>query len=215
MAGYVLYSLDTDKFKRLIEYPSSDEMEVLASLLAGGFKQLRRDFEAGEPILRANADDDSRIQFITNRLPLNDWYGDLSEAGKNLWEGLIFEACYECDEIDVGFYPNCGDGISWDVIETAFEALGVPDDAVGDIALSRFGTWPFRYHPKPKDRFDSSHSMHTTAEVKRMIVELKSIESAMSELDDEDTVSDYGDLLLPTLEAIADEGRMLFVFVDT
>ena len=144
-----------------------------------------------------------------------DWYGDLSEAGKSLWEGLIFDACYDCDEIDVGFYHNCGEGIYWDVIEIAFKALGVPDDAVCDIALSAFGNWPFRYHPKPKDRFDSSHSMHTLDEVKRMIVELKSIESVMTELEDEETVSDYEDLLLPTLEAIADERRMLFVYVDT
>ena len=41
------------------------------------------------------------------------------------------------------------------------------------------------------------------------------IESVMTELEDEETVSDYEDLLLPTLEAIADERRMLFVYVDT
>ncbi|MEI8021957.1 MAG: hypothetical protein WCH39_27350 [Schlesneria sp.] len=44
MAGYSLYSLDTDKFQRLIEHPTSDEMEVLAGLLADGFQQLRRTF---------------------------------------------------------------------------------------------------------------------------------------------------------------------------
>ena len=215
VAGYSLYSLDSTKFQRLIDEPTAKELEVLARLLADGFKQLRSHCEAGEPILRVNTDIESRFHFIANRLPLLDWYGDLSEAGKSLWEGLIFDACYDCDEIDVGFYHNCGEGIYWDVIEIAFKALGVPDDAVCDIALSAFGNWPFRYHPKPKDRFDSSHSMHTLDEVKRMIVELKSIESVMTELEDEETVSDYEDLLLPTLEAIADERRMLFVYVDT
>ena len=65
MAGYSLYSLDTYKFQRLIEHPTSDELEVLAGLLVDRFQQLRRDFESGEPLLQVNAHVESRIQFIS------------------------------------------------------------------------------------------------------------------------------------------------------
>ncbi len=148
MAGYVIYSLDWKKFQRLVERPTRGQLAALAELLEGGLEEYDGEFEEGDPVGSWPRDRKSLARVAAERLALPDWYGDLSAAGKALWEGAVFTACQDCDGIDVGFRVD-SDGVYWDVIEAAWKHLGVVPGTITDVALSAFGTRPYRYHPPP------------------------------------------------------------------
>jgi hypothetical protein len=59
---------------------------------------------------------------------------------------MIFDACMKGKDIDVGFRVD-SDGVYWDVIEMAWKKLGVVPKVISNVAMSAFGTRPYRYHP--------------------------------------------------------------------
>ncbi len=59
------------------------------------------------------------------------------------------------------------------------------------------------------------HSMHTPDEVRKMLAELRSVESAMQKARKKDVRQQYEEDLLPALSSVVDDGRMLFIQVDT
>jgi len=295
-AGYIIYSLDWEKFRQLVEQPTEGQLTALGKLLRDGIKDPNWDFEDGDPILAWPTDLQSLTQNAAKRLALPDWYGDLSTAGKVLWEGVIFYACMHSRKIKVGFRVD-NDGVYWDVIELAWKHLGVVPNTITDVALSAFGTRPYRYFPHPKpgkshpgksrakydreeddqrasleglrnmlgnllkdamrgqkgpdellpelqehkgvsqkhketiedlltgeesavgesdsDSWSPMHSMHTPQEVQQMRDELRSVELAMKATKIKDVWRQYNEDLLPAIESIASDGRMLFIQVDT
>jgi len=58
------------------------------------------------------------------------------------------------------------------------------------------------------------HSMHTPDEVRRMLAELRSVESAMLKAKKREVRRQYEEDLLPAVNSVADDGRMLFIQVD-
>lgn len=292
MAGYILYSLDWDKFRQLVQRPAKDQVNTLATLLHAGLEENDGEFDEDDPILEWPQDEQGLARVVTERLALPDWYGDLSRAGKSLWEGVIFNACMNNEDIDVDFRVD-SDGIYWDVIELAWKKLGVVPNTVTDVALSAFGTRPYRYHPRPasgqsRAEFDRAagesrasleslskmlgqfaqdaksgkrkpedllkdlegatgvsrehkdlvkdflsdddsddddglddtawtpmHSMHAPAEMVKMQAELQSAAAALKKAKNKEALADYEDELMPALDSIVQDGRMLFVQVDT
>lgn len=276
-AGYIIYSLDTNKFRELVEHPTPGQLAALGQLLSDAFEEFDGQFEEGDPILEWNTNSGSFAQIAAQRLALPDWYSDLSVTGKHLWESVIFNACMNCDEIDVGFRVD-NDGIYWDVIEIAWKKLGVFSNKNNDIALATFGKQPFRSHASvtpgegddpdanleslnalaeflktakenPETFLDglanqdgisdrhknalsafmsddddededpevwySMHSMHMPDQVQKMLTELKSVEPAMKTTKIKDARRQYEEDLIPALESIVKDGRMLFIQVDT
>lgn len=65
------------------------------------------------------------------------------------------------------------------------------------------------------EAWDPMHSMHSPEEVRAMLGELKTVELAMKATKKGDVRRQYEEDLLPALETIAKDGRMLFVQVDT
>lgn len=59
------------------------------------------------------------------------------------------------------------------------------------------------------------HSMHTPQEVEKMRAELQSVEPALKAAKNKDARRDYTEELMPAIESVASEGRMLFIQVDT
>ena len=118
--------------------------------------------------------------------------------------------------LDVGFRVDADDSIYWDVVEVAGKHLGVKPEKVGDVAFSRFGLCPFRYHQPPDHTaqydWNPMHSMHPPEEVRAMLRELESVESAVQESGNEQARTDYAELTR-TLKRITDDGRLLFVQV--
>src|SRR5262245_13617793 len=145
-AGYIIYSLDGEKFRQLVERPTPDQLTPLAKLVRDGLEEYDGEFDEGDPALEWPKKVKLLAPIVSKRLALPEWYGDLSRAGKMLWEGVIFNACMNCDDIDVGFRAE-NDGIGWDVIELAWKQLGVVPNTITDVALSTFRTRPYRYQP--------------------------------------------------------------------
>jgi hypothetical protein len=295
-AGYIIYSLDWDKFRQLVDRPTPEQLAALANLISDGLDEHDGEFDEGDPVQDWPSDLESLAKIAAQRLAMPDWYGDLSTTGKNLWEGVIFSACMNCDEIDVGFRVD-SDGVYWDVIEIAWKHLGVVPSTISDVALSAFGKRPYRYRPpvrsdQTRDQFDRDedarkaslrtlsdtlgqllegvkqgrqdvspdalleklqqhegisqqhlsalkgllsdddsdeesldeglsddwspmHSMHTPDEVEKILAELQSVDQAMRSTNDTDARTDYTDELMPALERVAHDRRMLFIQVDT
>lgn len=276
-AGYIIYSLDTNKFRELVEHPTPVQLAALGQLLSDAFEEFDGQFEEDDPILEWNTNSGSFAQIAAQRLALPDWYSDLSVTGKHLWESVIFNACMNCDDIDVGFRVD-NDGIYWDVIEIAWKKLGVFENKNNNIALAAFGKQPFRAEAgvipeqgvdpdanleslnalaqflktakeNPETFLDSlanqdgisdrhknalsafmsddddedddpevwysMHSMHMPDQVQKMLAELKSVEPAMKTTKIKDARRQYEEDLMPALESIVKDRRMLFIQVDT
>ena len=215
MAGYFIYSLDWPKFRQMVEKPTQQQLARLTKVLAAVRQEVEDQFEDDDPVLDWPTDAKKLTPLVRKRLALKDWYGDLSDAGKHLWERSI-----ECTCSDKSFgYRVDADDIYWDVMEIACKALKVKPDRVTSVALSAFGNRPFRYlPPNRKLRFGEwrpIHSMHPPDEVEQMVTELKSVEPAIAASGDEEVRRQYDESLLPSLTNIAKKGRMLYVSVDT
>jgi hypothetical protein len=286
MAGYIIYSLDRGKFERFVKHPTPGQLAAFARLLSDGLEELDGEFDEGDPVAGWPTDATALAPIAAKRLATSDWYKDLSATGKTLWEGAVFNACMNCDEIDVGFRAE-NDGLGWDVLEFAWKRLGVVPGQISDVALSAFGTRPYRYHARAepaqtRDRLDKEeaerrsslsalsgmlgqflksakqgqadpsklldqlnqnqavteqhkqalkgvlgdadegdsedwqpmHSMHTLDEVRTMLVELRSLKSALKKAKT-NVRRQFDEDLLPAINTVASEGRILFVQVDT
>lgn len=217
MAGYIIYSLDWPKFTALVERPTPAQLAILAKSLVDEREELDGEFDDDDPIADWPEDPKSLAQIVAERLALADWYSDLSQVGRQLWETAFYVTCMRSKKLDVGFRVD-SDGVYWDVINLIVTQLGDRPETPGKSAMSRFGTVPFRYHPPTKRRsadWTPMHSMHPPDEVKRMLAELRSVASAVEAAKDPDVREQFTEELLPAVEQVADEGRGLFIQVDT
>lgn len=219
MAGYIIYSLDWDKFQKLVNNPSREQLLALAESISDGLDQGDDEFEADDPMRDWPSEPEELTELIKERLARSDWYGDLSDTGKEIWSNAVWHFCCHAHPKEVGFRVD-HDGVYWDVIELARKHLNVPPNQVSpDVALSAFGACPYRYTATANEPDDfyawhPMHSMHAPDEVRRMIEELKSAGAAIEEAGDRDALNDY-DALLPVLEKLDKENRLLFIQVDT
>jgi hypothetical protein len=216
MAGYVIYSLDWGKFSAMVERPTERQLLALARRVADELEEMDGEFDDGDPVLEWPRDAKSLVPVVAARLALEDWYGDLSAAGKQVWEGAVFEASRSPG---LGFRVD-SNGVYWDVIDIACKALGHPPNPNKAVALRAFGDRPFRYYPPARrgssfDDYDPMHSMHPPDGVRRMLEELRSVRPAIEASGHAGALADYNDELLPAVERVAGEGRMLFVQTDT
>ena len=217
MAGYIIYSLDGPRFTALVERPTPAQLAILAQGLADEREELGDEFDEGDPVAEWPEDADELVRVVAARLALPDWYGDLSQVGRQLWETAFYVTCMRSEELDIGFRVE-NDGVYWDVISLIVQRLGDRPEMPGKSAMSRFGTVPFRYHPPVKQQsadWTPMHSMHPPDEVHRMLAELRSSASAVEAAEDQDVREQFTDELLPAVERVATEGRLLFIQVDT
>jgi hypothetical protein len=121
------------------------------------------------------------------------------------------------EELDIGFQSE-SDGVYWDVLNAVVQRLGDRPETPGKSAMSRFGTVPFRYNP-PASRRSSNwtpmHSMHLPKDVQLMLEELRKVAPAIESARDPEVVEQFTGELLPAIERVAGEGRILFIQVDT
>lgn len=217
MAGYIIYSLDWPKFTTLVERPTTAQLAVLAKGLIDEREELDDEFDEDDPIADWPEDPKSLARVVAERLALADWYSDLSEVGRQLWETAFYVTCMRSKKLDVGFRVD-SDGVYWDVINLIVKQLGDRPETPGKSTMSRFGTVPFRYHPPARRRsadWTPMHSMHPPDEVRRMLGELRSVAPAVEAAKDPDVREQFAEELLPAVERVAADGRLLFIQVDT
>ena len=219
MAGYVLYSLDWDRFQSLVNNPTRKQLLKFAELISDGLDEHDGKFEDGDPVHDWPSEPLELCDLVKDRLARPDWYGDLSDVGKDVWCNAIFNFCSSTKRDAVGCRVE-HDGIYWDVLELARKLLKLsPNRFSPDVVLSAFGERAYRYHPLTEVAGDffywrPLHSMHTPGEVRTMLEELGSIGPAIENATDKRAVRDY-DSLISVLEKLDKQRRMLFVQADT
>jgi hypothetical protein len=233
MAGYILYSLDWDKFQEFVNNPTDKQLLGVAKLITEGLGGDDDEFDEELPPRAWPNDRGKTRDLVKERLARPDWYGDLSEVDKSAWSSAISGFCSGPGGKTVGFRVD-NNGIYWTALDLAWKQLNVPpDQIVPGVALSTFGRRPFRYFApaEPQDRqaarldddddelvddygLWTMHSMHTPDDVREMLGELRSVRPTIESARNKDALRDY-ESLVSTLEKIEKEGRMLFVQVDT
>jgi hypothetical protein len=233
MAGYVIYSLDWKKLQSFVNNPTCKQLLAFAKLVSDGLEQDDGAFEDGDPVHDWPSEPEELCEIVKQRLARSDWYGDLSDVAQNIWGNAVYSFCSSKSKDAVGFRVD-HDGVYWDVLELALRHLNVERDQIKpDVALSTFGKRPYRYHLSTAaeksrgnedgddEEFDDygmdwheMQSLHTPDEVQKMLEELRSVGPAIASSRNKQAISDY-DSLIPVLEKLVKERRMLFVQVDT
>ncbi len=156
--------------------------------------------EPSEELLRSLSDGDD-TESVKSRLAQPDWYAGLSEDDQEQFAGLILEAC----QSDLSPRVEC-DGVYWDVIDMIrSHHKGTTNPEIG-----YFGCRPYRFSGKARLEL---HSMHTPDEVKKLLEEVKAAEPTVMACDDEDVIEDFEELL-PALQQVANDGRLLLIEID-
>lgn len=219
MAGYYISSLDWDKFQKFVNRPTKQQLLAFAELLAEQLDGDDSEREADDPIQEWPGDPAKLCSLVQERLARPDWYGDLSDAGKDAWSMALDYFCSQEGPRGVGFRRD-HDGIYWTLLDLAWKELHVASEqVVAEVAISAFGQRPYRYHPERTTKRDDCawfpmHSMHTPDEVRKMVEELQTVAPAIEASKNREAIHDY-DALVPVLERLGKKQRMLFVQIDT
>jgi hypothetical protein len=219
MAGYHIYSLDWDGFLRFVDEPGRAQLLAFAELVSDALDENDQEFEEGDPVHDWPSEPEALCDLVERRLRQPDWYGDLSDTGKSVWERALTGFCDDARPKDVGFRVE-SDGVYWPVIDIARRHHGIPPNRVTGSILSHFGTRPYRYRPRT-DRplrwgdWTPNHSMHTPEEVRSLLEELREAGPAILSAPEEGARLDYEKELLPAVDKVARTGRLLYIAVDT
>jgi hypothetical protein len=152
--GYHLYSFDRNRFERFVEHPTSGQLEVLGRLLRERLNEHLEEmgeFKRDDPVRKWPTDAGGLARVAQERLAKPDWYRDLSRDGKDLWAGVFALACSGVHGIPLRFRVE-SNGVYWDIIELAWKHLKVVPGKITDLAMSTFGTRPYRYRPTRQTR---------------------------------------------------------------
>jgi hypothetical protein len=216
MAGYFLYSLDWQKVQQFLEKPSDADVRAMAESISDYLDELDGEIEDDDPEALWPSDPNDLENLVRNRLAMLDWYGDLSDSGKQIWERSLTGLCAS-DTLNPFDFECESDGIYWNIVEEAMKFYSLPRNVLSENVISHFGTRPFRYAQKEKLRFDSwhpYHSMHSPEDVAALETSFKEAKSAILKSRHREVKDDYEELM-PVLEKVAKAKRVLYVSVDT
>ena len=216
MAGFCIYSLDWKKFQKFINKPTKKQLKKFAESLDDNYEAAMDELEKKDIAHTWSADADGFEAAIKDRLASEDWYSDLSGKARGIWEWSMFSLAQEESNFDF----RCeSDGVYWTVIEYCTQHASKKSKSP---AIARFGHWPYGLQKAPKQPKDflephrmPYHSMRPPEEVDQMLQEVIAAEKFVKGKKDVDTYNELVDELIPTLEKIAKDKRMLFVQVDT
>lgn len=215
MAGYFLYSIDSDVFTQLTTSPTREQGEVLADYVLEdrAFHFEERDEEAGPSIWPE--DREVLVERILKRLASSDWYSDLSYADAIMWDDMLHGLSGEAGET-IGIDLQCSDyeSIYWDCAEIAAQ------QGASMMAEPVFGNRAFRYFGKPSSEYTvyPMYSFFTAEQTQELLKQLKRVEPHFASLSDDSVGSpreQFFEGLLPTVKDAAAKGRVLWVQTDT
>lgn len=218
MAGYIIYSLDGEKFQQFVEQADDATLATFADIFSQTMDEYYDEFEKDDPLRDWPVDPGELAPKLKQRLTSPDWYEGFSNTGKAVWESSLQNLCMDDTKL-LGF--DCeSDGVYWDVIDLIRAHHGIKPNAVTDLEISHFGMRPYRYTPDSSLQEDfyswhPNHSMHEAADVARILEQVKAAKSAVMNSDDENAKEEYEEELVPALEKVAASKRVLFIGVDT
>jgi hypothetical protein len=217
--GYILNSLDWRIFSKFVKKPTKAQLVDFADYLSSLLDEYDGRFEDGDPVAEWPSDPKELSEIVRERVALEDWYGDLSNTAKEVWDRAV--CGFGFSERHLDHRPEGdADSVDWSVIDLARAHYKIKEGTITEMIVSRFCEVPFRYHPvlnRRRKRGDwfSLHSMHPPEEVVQLIDELKAARPTIEKSEDRYDIEALEDDLLPVLEKIAEAGRMFHVYADT
>lgn len=216
--GYILNSLDWKKFSKFAVKPTKAQLLDFADYLSYLLDEYDGRFAKGDPAAEWPSDPKELSEIVRERVLLEDWYGDLSNTAKEMWERAV-SGFGRSKELMDHRREGDADFVDWSVIDLAREHHKIKPGKIGEKIVSRFCEVPFRYHPVLKGRgkrdWYCSHSMHPPEEVAQLIEELEAARPTIAASDDDYNLEALEDDLLPVLKDISAKGRMFHVYADT
>jgi hypothetical protein len=217
--GYILNSLDWKKFRKFIAKPAKAQLLAFADHLSYLLDEYEGRFATEDPVADWPSDPKELSEVVRKRLALADWYGDLSNTAKELWERAVCGFGLSEKYLD-HLQEGGADSVGWSVIALARKHHGIKEGMIGEKMLSRFCECPFRYFPvlnrrRKRDDWHSNHSMHPPEEVVQLIDELIAARPTIEKSGSRYDIDALDDDFLPVLARIAQAGRMFHVYADT
>ena len=219
MAGYIIYSLDWNRFEQFVKQPTDQQLLAFADLFSQAVEADFDELDEEDPVKNWPVEPEELAPHLKAVLSQDNWYGGFSDAGKQVFERTLQNFCME-GEHEMGFDVE-SDGVYWDVIELICAHHGVRAETITDKAISHFGNRPFRYVPErgreTRDfwQWNPMHSMQTPEEVRQLLAEIREAEQTVLDSGREDAIRDYEDELVPAVTNVAEKNRVLFIGVDT
>jgi hypothetical protein len=213
MAGYFLYTLDTDVFSQLTSAPTRQQGDAIAAFVGEEIDGYRDDCDDPQAF-RWPADRAALATLIIERLALPDWYSDLSYDDASIWDSVIFSLQDEPGQ-SIGIDFQCSDyeSIYWDCAEIAAK------HGATMMAEPQFGSRAFRYFGKPTSKYSiyPMYSLYLPDQTRKLLTQLDSVTAHFEGLPDGEGAprEQFFEGLLPTVRDAVAARRVLWVQTDT
>ena len=214
MAGYYLYTLDTDVFTQLTTSPTKKQAEALADYLLEELEDLLEESDEGPEASIWPLDRNALADLIVKRLALPDWYSDLSYDDATVWDSVVHSLSDEPgEEIGIDFQCSDYESIYWDCGNRGRAGATM-------MAEPRFGSSGYRYFGKPTDDYANYplYSFFMPEQTKELLAQLERVEPHFANLSDKSEGSpreQFFEGLLPSVQYAVKKNRILWVQTDT
>jgi hypothetical protein len=214
MAGYFIYSLDSDVFRKLTTAPTKEQALVLADSIIDDLADLLDEYGDGDAADPAKwpLDREALAESIRKRLASRDWYADLTMGDAAIWDNLLYNLSDEAGEtIGIDFQCENDGFLYWDAAEIAAEH-GAPM-----MAEPKFGNSGFRHSGKSRGDIQLMYTFYLPAQTEKLLRQLEKAVPHFETLPDEedgDRDQFFQGLLEPVRRIVA-AGRVMWVQTDT
>lgn len=216
MAGYMLYSLDNDAFQKFCTAPSEKQLLKLAQETSVSLDDF--DDSEGEVLGSWPVQPEELVPILRTRITQADWFAGFSDYEKSQFD-MILRGFFCDDDNELNFRCE-SDGIYWDVVDLIRNHHQVPANTVNEKIISQFGTKPLHATLETGktpgfDTWAPYFSMHLPEDVIQLREEVLAAEAAVRNSGDDNACQEYDDELLPTLDTVINDQRLLFIVLDT
>jgi len=214
VAGYFLYSLNWSKLESFLEAPDEKNLLKMANIVSDGLDRFDDEIDDDDPLADWPSEPKELVDILKQRIGLEDWYCDLSDPGRRIWEAAIEGLC--SNDKSFGFRVD-SDGVYWDIVDIAKKFHCPKAKGMTTTEVTHFGTRPLRYWNEKPIRWEDwypYHSMHTPDEVTALRDQFQAAETTILKSKIEGVKEDYEELM-PVLDSLSNKKRMLYVCVDT
>ena len=212
MAGYFLYSLDWSRVSAFLNEPDDVDIRKLAECVSDGLDEIDSSIDDDDPLASWPSSPSEMLPKLTEHLAKPDWYADFSDSGRAMWERAFEGLCHDC----MGFECE-SDGVYWNIHSETLSHHRLKNDTIGKMEITHFGHRPFRFLYQGKLSWEGwypYHSMHTPTECQKLIEQFSNAKERLMSCRYEEVPDDYEELM-PVLEKMVRDSRVLYVSVDT
>lgn len=216
MAGYFLSSILQKPFEEFVAKPSDAQLKKFIEFLGEEYDQTDQDMDEEDECHQWVGPKAKVMEVVRKRLAKPKWYFDLSPEAAEIFSRAMNSLISEKKLF--GYRAEAGDFHYLSVL-TDCSAAEAKLKKKGAKNLAVIGSRPYRYEPgKSKDGslddWEPYHGLFDQSEVTEMLEAAVAAEKAIRKCVPYKQ-AEYDQLVLPLLEKLSQEPRMLYVELDT